>query len=389
MLPVLRTPLRLFAPLAFVLSAYSQGIPQAPNFMEKVCAQNPNGPMCENGRPRKNIDMDMRKALGVGSINPGSGSRTASPAKSGSQGQRGVAASRPLIQAATVPLGEPDWTFAHPNPDLVLSVRFGSLMRSALVQSLVQEFAKSFGASTSAMNWKQMEGAAGEMEQVCLSMKGGDVLILLSGKVPAQLKRAQQASKEMFVQPLSPDQVLLGSVDSIAAAARRIAAAPTAESKKLRLAAKESQFWLVANEGLAKTKLPAPLPAGLAAPLDLESVQLSLNATDQLMASVTMTGKTAEAAARMKADFEKALVTMPAELKPQGELKERTFVARIAMDQKAILAMTQNPEVQKAFAPLSKLGGFAGMQSKPERQDGKVKIVGLDEGEREVTLTKP
>jgi hypothetical protein len=349
MLPVLRTSLRLCAFLGFGLTVYPQPIPQAPNFM-------------------------------------GSGSATSS--KASPQGQRRAAAARPLIQAARVALGEPDWTFAHPNPDLVLSIRVGSLLRSSLVHSLVQDFAKSLGASASLAKWKQMESSAGEMEQVCLSMKGGDVLVLLSGKIPTELSRAQPAGNGMFVQPLSTDQVLLGSSESIVAAARRIAAKPSAESKQLHLAARQYQFWISATEGLAKSKMATPLPAGLSTANYLESMELSLNATDQLKFSVTMTGKTPEAAARMKADFEKALVRMPAELKPEAELKERTFAVRLTVDQETILALTRNPEFQKAMEPLSRLGGLAGVGSKPERPDGKVRIVGLDDGDREFSLSK-
>jgi hypothetical protein len=128
---------------------------------EDYCQDNPKASTCIKMKP---LNLD---ALGTAAKRPAAG-RVVTPAAPKS------------ANPTMILLGEADWRFAHTRPDMLAGLNISGLVKSPFVQTLLKEIATGGGIGVSDLT--SALASAGDLEKVCVSLQGKDILMLLTGR---------------------------------------------------------------------------------------------------------------------------------------------------------------------------------------------------------------
>lgn len=131
-----------WAALLFGCIALAQPIPVYKD-TEDYCRQNPHAPTCRDGKPidvMGDINRNWKKYQVPTEVTPAFPARVIAP-----QSQR-VQRVRSSASPSVVQVGELDWRFAHPHPDLLIGMDLENLLGSELMRTLLRDWAGKLGA---------------------------------------------------------------------------------------------------------------------------------------------------------------------------------------------------------------------------------------------------
>lgn len=149
--------------------------------------------------------------------------------------------SRTATSPTVIQIGELDWRFAHPHPDLLIGMDLESLLGSELMRTLLRGWAGKLGATSKEQD--QMLVGLGDAKRILISISNRDILAMIVGKI-GNLPVGPQAGGLEFTR-LSEDTALMGSeAGSLGALTRlKVAALPNPQQDEPKLMAHTCDFW--------------------------------------------------------------------------------------------------------------------------------------------------
>ncbi len=333
---------------------------------EAYCQDNPKMPTCIKMKP-----------LPMEAINP-----TYRPAP------RRVSPTPVTITAAPsmIVLGEPDWRFAHPHADLLGGMNITSLIGSPIIHMLLKEAADKGGLS--AADVESGISRAGDIEKISLSVRGKDILLLMTGKLDS-IERMATPGGGMSFHQVSADSILLGTEPSLSEAMHRLASPQRPvgmQPQKAKDLAQTSDFWLMGT--------PALLAAfgTQARTTDVRDFAVSLQLRNQLRMELVLNAPTPAVAQRMVASFRPNDATRPAvgqvSTSLDGTAVHMIYTMQESEARQGMQEFLSGPQGKQMAALIA-----AGKQTmgdapqKPSDHPGKVVIYGLEGGPKEVPVT--
>jgi len=184
----------------------------------------------------------------------------------------------------------PDWAFAHPGADMLAAINVLALRESPTVRALLQQLAPPLQMQPSELENFLARGEG--VNQVWISMRSGDSLILLQG--PAQFPPGfVQIGNGMTSYRIAKNAVVIGREASVLKSVERLihpSATPSAVVLKMKRLAIENDFWT--------TGIPASLTQMKSPklPTDLSGYSLNVRIRDGLTFHVQMQFRSAIAA---------------------------------------------------------------------------------------------
>jgi hypothetical protein len=282
---------------------------------EEYCRDNPKAPTCVNGKPRKMSDLNKApnplvsyclKNPDAPECVPSNKSKAKSshaapdsataqsshaesgPAAAGSATAQGSApAANPAAPAPgsvvpastilTVPEEEhqashalitdrplaASWRFAHTNPDVLVEINAAALRQSSTVQRLLAQLTGPLQLKQSDLESRMAQ--AREIDECWISLRAGDPLILLQGRMDFPAGFVTMANG-MASYRISKTAVVLGSESSVTAAVQRLAHARGTESPTARQMiqmAADNDFWMAGTRAFVPQAQKTPLYKGL------------------------------------------------------------------------------------------------------------------------------
>ena len=389
----------------------------------QMCKQDPNNVLCHPGEPDQ---FKMYKFNGTELVKP-PGQASPQPivppvAQTARPAARGVV--KPLD------LSKVDWRFAHPKPDVLLSVNLGNIVRSPyLRESLEQSFNMSSDPDRAKLD--AILKMVGSVDRVQISLTGApktevksdpDYLILITGNLDpfVRLMLTQQSKDNTVVsREIAPNAILFGKAAAVDLAAQRMSGA-TAPFIADELSS--SDLWIAGDTRLLRSASgmsPNGLPPGLDT---IKRFALGLNFRDpvQLNANLSMLNEdeakkmltmyqllaakaadspdSAELVKAVKASVQGAEVhfRFSASLSMlQGQMKKSGIGAAAASDDVRAGALatlmsrfgmgpSSAPQATPSIAPVAPAAAPRVVPPPP----GKIMIYGLDDGPREVGAPK-
>jgi hypothetical protein len=348
--------------LCLVLAGWlgAQAIPGLKTYktQEEYCADQPHAPTCTDGKPLKMLDLSKPVKLQPGSVLP--------------QQQRMRVIQPPVAQPLAKPLNlAPDWRFAHPRAELLGGINVESLLQSPTLRELLGQLAGPLQIKTADID-SALAKAHG-VKQVWISLRSGDALFLLQGKLnmPQGFIKLQNG---MTYCSISDTAVLMGKQASVAAAVQRLKsptpADPVVTSRMKNLSA-ENQLWLTATPALLKQAKPSPWTA------DLAGFSLGMQLRDGYRMEAILKCASLAAAHRVLASSQEHPPLPDASMKLDTRLEGSSVHFTLAIDKAHLLQV-----IDKAMAgPMGqRLKAMAVVAQKP----GTMTSQGLPEGARQV-----
>jgi hypothetical protein len=316
-----------------------------------------------------------------------------------------------------------DWRFAHPKPDLLLSINVGKIVRSPfLAQSLQESFNMKSDVDRAKLDL--ILKMVGTVERVQVSLKSTqvkndlDYLVLVTGNLDGMVRQmlTQQSKNATVVsKELSPTAILFGKPDTIDQAVHRASGTAT---PYISSDLSSSDLWIAGDTGLMQAASNTPLPPGADA---LKRFALGMNFSDPLELNANLSMKDADGAEKMIAMYnlltaqagqtpETAALVSAAKIDRQGSEIHFRFSAPLAMLESQMKTASQGAGAGLGAAQMPALLSMLGMsaasahpaaspvpgpaaapiapkpiapQADPPKP-GKIMIYGLDDGPHEV-----
>jgi hypothetical protein len=164
----------------------------------------------------------------------------------------------------TKPLHLPaDWRFAHPQAELLGGINVKSLLQSPTLLELLGQVAGRLQIHS--VDWDSVLAKTNGVEQIWVSVRSGDALLLWQGKLDMPQNFAK-LKNGMISYRISDTAVLMGKEASVLAAVQRLkgplATEPAAASRIKNLSA-ENQLWFTGTQALVKQAKPSPVTVDL------------------------------------------------------------------------------------------------------------------------------
>ena len=340
------------------------------NTPEAYCQDNPKMPTCIKWKP-----------LPPEAISPGY--KTTPRAGSSSPRMTSIAPAAPSV----IMLGEPDWRFAHPRADLLGGMNVAALVQSPLVRMLLTESAGNGGVS--AADVEKALSSASDIEKVSLSVRGKDILMLMTGKLDSMENMAKPGSGMSFHR-VSADSILMGTEPSLSEAMQRLASPQRPagiQAQRAKDLSRTNDFWL--------TGTPALLAAfgTQARATEIRDFLISPQLKDQLRADLVLTATAPAVAQRMFASMQKAAKN-PAmgqvSTSLEGSAVRTVFTVQESEARQGMREFLSGPQGKQIAALIA--AGKQTMGEAPQRPSdhpGKVVIYGLEGGPKEVPVSNP
>jgi hypothetical protein len=341
----------------------------------------------------------------------------------------------PSVKPAAIDLSKVDWRFAHPKPDLLLSLNLGNIVRAPFLrESLEQSLSMTSDADQAKLD--AILKMVGSVDRVQISLMADarsaqmksdpDFLILITGNLDPFVRlmlMQQPKDNTMASREIAPNAILLGKATAVDLAARRMsgAAAPFIADDL-----SSSDLWIAGDTGLLRSAANSSLGGvgggGAALPVGLNTLKrfaLGLNFRDPVQLNMNLSMLNEEEARKMLGMYqllvsqaadtpEAAELVRAAKVNVQGAEVHFRFSASVSMLQaqmkKSGLASGAVSADARAGALATLMGRF-GMGSSsasqaaapiapsiapaaPRPASGKIMIYGLDDGPREVGAPK-
>jgi hypothetical protein len=285
--------------------------------------------------------------------------------------QQGTAPLR-ANQQSTPALSLPaEWSFAHPHADMLMAIDVAALGKSTTLQEMltrlpepVQVNAKNFGSQL-----RQL----GEVEHAWLSIRSGDFLGLLQGRLNFPPGFVQLANG-MASYRISRTAVVFGRPASVAEAVRRLsrAAAPSLISRRMKALSVGNEISMSGTRTLLTTQSTVPMSNSN----DLSGFSFGLTLRDELKLQLRLNSDTAAGARRLLASVRKAATLSDSSISANAQL-EGTSVRLTLAIQRAYLLHTLDKALSSPMG--QRLTAMASAQSMT-----KVVVQGLPGGPKEL-----
>ncbi len=349
---------------------------------EDYCHDNPHAMTCHDGKP-----IDMSEAVKQYEYHPKPQELTVQAPATG-----GPARTTPRVTTVSprpprarvgaspsmIQVGELDWRFAHPHPDLLIGMDFEGLLGSDLMRTLLRDWAGKLGATPKEQD--QMLAGLGDSKRLLISIFNKDVLAMMVGNV-GSLPDGGLPGGLRFTR-LSTDTVLMGSEGGSFGALTRLKLppAPNAQQDEPKLMARTYDFWI-----WGRPDRLAGAGRGTGGNSPITKMKMGLTLRDGFNFQMILDTPDATSAARLMEGMQK---TSPRGM--QGAVEGNSVRYAMALDRDAALqrfAGFMTDSVGKQFAPLiAAARQMSARQSVTPRPAGKIIIDGLDDGPKEVPV---
>jgi hypothetical protein len=374
------------AVLLFGSIALAQPLPVYKD-QEDYCYHNPQAVGCRDGRP-VNVMEEMQKNWekmqkeNQLQLTPQSPARVtaAQPARATAPQSPRVQRVRSSASPSVVQVGEVDWRFAHPHPDLLIGMDLENMLGSDLMRTLLRDWAGKLGAT--AKEQDQMLAGLGDAKRVLISIYGKDVLAMMVGNVGA-LPVGPQAGGLQFTR-LSEDTVLMGTEGGSFGALTRLKlpALPNPQQEEPMLMARTYDFWV-----WGRADHLAGLGRGMSGNTPVKKIKMGATFRDGFNFQMILDTPDSASAARLLEGMQK---TAPRGM--EGAVEGNSVRYAMVLDRDAALqrfAGFMTDSVGKQFAPLiAAARQMSAHQAAPARPAGKIVIDGLDDGPKEVPVSQ-
>jgi hypothetical protein len=319
---------------------------------------------------------------------------------------------------AVADLPKVDWRFAHPRPDLLLSINLGKIVRSPyFAQSLQESFNMTSDVDKAKIDL--ILKMVGTVERVQVSLRSTqvkndpDYLVLVTGNLDNMVRQMlTQQSKGMTVESreVSPGAILFGKPAVIDQAVRRMSGTT---SPYIASDLSSSDLWIAGEPNLLQASTNGPLPPGVDA---LKHFSLGMNFRDSLELNANLSMLNVDGAEKMIAMYN-LLVAQASQTPEAAELMHEAKIDRQGAEVHFRLSVpmatlqsrmkTASPGVGQMPALLRMLGmSSPAAQPTPVQtisappipapiappaeapKPGKIMIYGLDDGPKEVGAAK-
>jgi hypothetical protein len=219
-----------------------------------------------------------------------------------------------------------DWRFAHPNADLLMAIHVAALRQSSTLQELLARLPEPL--QVNARNMGSMLAQVGELDQAWLSMRSGDFLTLLQGRLNfppgcVQLPNGTASCR------ISNNAVVFGRAASVAGAVQRLsrpdAVLPPSIRRMKQLGA-ENDVWLSGTRAMLAT--PAIMPHSN----DLTGLSLALALRDGLKLELRLNSGSVLGARRLLAAMRKNPPVPDSPMSVDTQLEGTSVRLRLAVD---------------------------------------------------------
>jgi len=368
--------------LLFVPLAPAQPIKSWSSY-EDYCHDNPHAMTCHDGKP-----IDMSEALKQYEYHP----KLENPTVSAPTAARPVRTAprvttlssraprtRSSASPSMVEVGQLDWRFAHPHPDLLIGMDLESLLGSELMRTLLRGWAGKLGATLQEQD--QMLAGLGEAKRILISISNKDMLAMMVGKI-GNLPVGPQAGGLQFTR-LSEDTALMGTEGGSFGALTRLKLQPLPNPQldEAKLVARTYDFWV-----WGRADRLSGLGAGANGSTPVKKIKLGVSFRDGFNMQMILDTPDAASAARLLDAVQKG-----APRGMVGAVEGSSVRYAMALDRDAALQrftgfMTDS--LGKQFAPLiTAARQMSARQAGGARPSaGKIVIDGLDEGPKEVSI---
>lgn len=284
------------------------------------------------------------------------------------QGTAHLRANQPSIPPLSLPA---EWSFAHPHAEMLVAIDVAALGQSTILQEMltrlpepVQVNAKNFGSQL-----RQL----GEVEQAWLSIRSGDFLGLLQGRLNFPPGFVQLANG-MASYRISRTAVVYGRPASVAEAVQRLsrAAAPSLISRRMKALSVGNEISMSGTRTLLTTQSTMPISNYN----DLSGFSLGLALRDGLRLQLQLNSATLAGARRLLATMRKAAAVPDSSISTNAQLEGTSVRLALAIQRADLL----NSLDQALSSPMGqRLTAMASAQSM-----NKVVVQGLPGGPKEI-----
>jgi hypothetical protein len=373
------------AVLLFGSVALGQNFPAYKN-QEDYCSHNPDAVGCRDGKPVNVVEEMQKNWEKIQKDNQFKFTPTSPATMTAPQPTRMTAPppsmrvppARASASPALIQVGELDWRFAHPHPDLLIGIDLENLLGSELMRALLRDWAGKLGATPEEQD-KMLTGL-GDGKRILISIFNQDILAMMVGNI-GELPDTAMPGGLRFTR-LSNDVTLLGSqVGTFGAMTRlKLKALPNPQQEEAKLMARTYDFWV-----WGKADRLAGLGRSMSATTPVKRIKMGASFRDGFNFQLILDTADPVSAARLLASMRK---TSPRGM--QGAVEGSSVRYAMALDRDAALqrfAGFMTDSVGKQFAPL--VDAARQMSTRQAgagapRSAGKIVIDGLDDGPREV-----
>lgn len=215
---------------------------------QDYCFNNPGSPVCPGH------DFAIKKQPQT----PASNSAPAAVTRGSLGNPSGVRMQGASAAPALIVVGGIDWHFVDPFPDALIGMNFNGIANSPIARDLVAQLGAQQGINATDLQ-KIFDGLS-DVEQVAVSVRANRIVVMVTGRVTNSAVPAPVEG--LKVVPLTGDSLLLGHIDAVDAAVRRInmkgSLSELAQIAAQRQAACE--FWMIGSPMFAG---PQAMSAGL------------------------------------------------------------------------------------------------------------------------------
>jgi hypothetical protein len=370
------------AALLFVSVALAQPIKSWSSY-EDYCHDNPHAMTCHDGKP-----IDISEAMKQYEYHPKpedskvSAPAAARPVRTAPRVTT-LSARAPRTRSSASPsiiqVGELDWRFAHPHPDLLIGMDLESLLGSELMRTLLRQWAGKLGATTKEQD--QMLAGLGDAKRILISIYNKDMLAMMVGKI-GNLPQGPQTGGLQFTR-LSEDTALMGTEGGSFGALTRLKLAPlpNAQQDEAKLMARTYDFWV-----WGRADRLAGLGAGANGNTPVKKIKLGVSFRDGFNLQMVLDTPDGASAAHLLAEMQKGAPSGMTGAVEGNSVRYAMVLDRDRALQRFAGFMTDS--LGKQFAPLiaaaRQMSAGHGAGARPSA--GKIVIDGLDDGPKEVPL---
>jgi hypothetical protein len=368
--------------LLFVSVALAQPIKSWSSY-EYYCHDNPHAPTCHDGKPLDISDAmkqyEYHPKLGDATVSAPTMARPARTAPRVTTLSPRAPRTRSSASPSIIQVGELDWRFAHPHPDLLIGMDLESLLGSELMRSLLRQWAGKLGATPKEQD--QMLAGLGDAKRILISIYNKDMLAMMVGNI-RNLPQGPQAGGLQFTR-LSEETALMGTEGGSFGALTRLKlqALPNPQQDEAKLMARTYDFWV-----WGRADRLAGLGAGANGNTPVKKIKLGVSFRDGFNLQMILETPDGSSAAHLLAEMQKGAPSGMV-----GGVEGNSVRYAMVLDRDAALqrfAGFMTDSVGKQFAPLiaaaRQMSAGHGVGARPSA--GKIVIDGLDDGPKEVPV---
>ena len=372
------------AALLFVSVALAQPIKSWSSY-EDYCHDNPHAMTCHDGKPidiseamkqyeyhQKSEDSTVSAPTAARPVRTAPRVTTLSP-----RAPRSRASASPTV----IQIGELDWRFVHPHPDLLIGMDLESLLGSELMRTLLRGWAGKLGATPKEQD--QMLAGLGDAKRILISIYNKDMLAMMVGNI-GNLPVGPQAGGLQFTR-LSEDTALMGTEGGSFGALTRLKLQPlpNPQQDEAKLMARTYDFWV-----WCKAERFAGLNTGVSWHTPVKKFKMGATFRDGFNFQMILETPDGDSAAHLLAEMQKGAPSGMTGAVEGNAVRYAMVLDRDRALQRFAGFMTDS--LGKQFAPLiaaaRQMSAGHGAGTRPSA--GKIVIDGLDDGPKEVSVQK-